>query len=76
MLDDEDDKAIVKGIIGLATAFQRQVIAEGVETIAIGNHLLAMGCEFAQGYGIAMPMPAADIDSWITQWKPDSSWTE
>jgi diguanylate cyclase (GGDEF)-like protein/PAS domain S-box-containing protein len=76
MLDDEDDKAIVKGIIGLATAFQRQVIAEGVETIAIGNHLLAMGCEFAQGYGIAMPMPAADIDSWITQWKPDSSWAE
>lgn len=37
MLDDNDDLAIIQGIIGLATAFHRHVIAEGVETVAHGK---------------------------------------
>ena len=40
MLDDTDDLAIVKGIISLANTFQREVIAEGVETINHGTELL------------------------------------
>jgi EAL domain-containing protein (putative c-di-GMP-specific phosphodiesterase class I) len=47
-----------KGVIGLADAFKREVIAEGVETVAHGTLLLQLGCELAQGYGIARPMPA------------------
>jgi diguanylate cyclase (GGDEF)-like protein/PAS domain S-box-containing protein len=74
MLEDPDDRAIVMGIIGLAAAFDRQVIAEGVETTAHGTQLLAMGCEQAQGYGIARPMPAAEIPAWVAQWKPDAAW--
>jgi diguanylate cyclase (GGDEF)-like protein/PAS domain S-box-containing protein len=74
MLDDPDDLTIIKGIIGLATAFRRQVIAEGVETIAHGESLLAIGCELAQGYGIARPMPAADIPGWVSNWQPDPAW--
>jgi diguanylate cyclase (GGDEF)-like protein/PAS domain S-box-containing protein len=74
MLDDADDLAIIKGILGLANAFHRRVIAEGVETIAHGEILLAMGCELAQGYGIARPMPAAAIPDWIASWRPDSAW--
>ena len=74
MLEDPDDRAIVQGVISLSTAFNRQVIAEGVETIAHGTQLLAMGCELAQGYGIARPMPAAEIAKWIEQWKPDPAW--
>lgn len=70
MLEDEGDLNIIKGIIGLATAFNRNVIAEGVETIAHGNMLLSLGCELAQGYGIARPMPAKDIPSWIQTWQP------
>jgi EAL domain-containing protein (putative c-di-GMP-specific phosphodiesterase class I) len=58
MLADPDDLAIVQGVIGLAQAFHREVIAEGVETIAHGARLLELGCELAQGYGIARPMPA------------------
>lgn len=61
MLHDSNDLAIVRGVIGLAHAFQREVIAEGVETTAHGLQLLALGCERAQGYGIARPMPAADM---------------
>jgi len=56
MLDDPDDLAILEGVIGLAAAFRRQVIAEGVETIEHGEVLLQLGCDLAQGYGIARPM--------------------
>ncbi|MBC7859693.1 MAG: EAL domain-containing protein, partial [Burkholderiaceae bacterium] len=59
MLDDPENLAIIEGVVGLATAFRRQVIAEGVETVAHGALLLPLGCELAQGYGIARPMPAA-----------------
>jgi diguanylate cyclase (GGDEF)-like protein/PAS domain S-box-containing protein len=74
MLDDADDLAIVKGVVGLAKAFQRDVIAEGVETIAHGVALLHLGCELAQGYAIARPMPAVDIPGWASNWKADDSW--
>lgn len=74
MLDSPDDLAILKGIMGLATAFNRQVIAEGVETVEHGKLLLQLGCELAQGFGIGRPMPAADIQAWIDTWRPDLSW--
>jgi putative ABC transport system permease protein len=74
MSHDADDLAIVKGVIALAKSFKRDVIAEGVETIDHGNTLLQLGCDLAQGYGIARPMPASDIPTWINDWKPDVSW--
>tara|TARA_R110002094_G_scaffold205930_1_gene176663 strand:+ start:1220 stop:3724 length:2505 start_codon:yes stop_codon:yes gene_type:complete len=74
MLTDTDDLAIVEGVIALAKSFKRDVIAEGVETIEHGTALLELGCELAQGYGIAKPMPASDIPAWINDWKPDVSW--
>ncbi|WP_375749460.1 EAL domain-containing protein [Vibrio sp. HN007] len=76
VLDDPDDRAIVKGVISLASAFNRKVTAEGVETIEHGTQLLAMGCELAQGYGIAKPMPAKQLTDWITDWKPDPAWQQ
>jgi diguanylate cyclase (GGDEF)-like protein/PAS domain S-box-containing protein len=74
MLEDADDCAIVEGVIGLAKAFRRDVIAEGVETIAHGVALLQLGCELAQGYGIARPMLGTNIPQWISNWKADESW--
>jgi diguanylate cyclase (GGDEF)-like protein/PAS domain S-box-containing protein len=73
MLEDADDLAIVEGVIGLAKAFQREVIAEGVETIEHGVALWQLGCELAQGYGIARPMPAGDIPEWVSNWKANDS---
>ena len=74
MLEDTDDLAIVKGVIGLAKAFQREVIAEGVETIAHGVALLQMGCQLAQGHGIARPMPSADVAQWVLNYTADAAW--
>ncbi|TWX53653.1 EAL domain-containing protein [Colwellia hornerae] len=74
MLEDADDLAIIEGVVGLANAFKREVIAEGVETVAHGVALLKLGCEKAQGYGIARSMPGSDIPDWIASWKTDDSW--
>lgn len=68
MLKDNDDLSIVKGVIALCESFNRSVIAEGVETIAHGSALLELGCELAQGYAIAKPMPADGIPSWLSNW--------
>ena len=74
MLNNPDDLAILQGVIGLASAFKRQVIAEGVETVAHGTLLLQLGCELAQGYGIAHPMPGVELPDWVRNWKPDPAW--
>jgi EAL domain-containing protein (putative c-di-GMP-specific phosphodiesterase class I) len=76
MLDDPNDLAIVNGVVGLAHAFGRQVVAEGVETAEHRDLLLSIGCELAQGFGIARPMPAASLPDWIKQWqrKPDGAY--
>ena len=76
MLEDPDDLAIVEGVIGLAKAFRREVVAEGVETLLHGRRLLQLGCETAQGYGIARPMPADAVPGWVRAWCPDPSWAD
>ena len=74
MLYDEEGRAIVEGIIGLSKAFHRQVIAEGVETEEHGSMLMRMGCDLAQGYGIAKPMKANVFADWLTTYRPPRSW--
>jgi EAL domain-containing protein (putative c-di-GMP-specific phosphodiesterase class I) len=69
ILDDPDDTAILKGVLGLADAFRREVIAEGVETAEHAKRLLALGCDLGQGYGIAKPMPAKDFFDWQAKWR-------
>jgi diguanylate cyclase (GGDEF)-like protein/PAS domain S-box-containing protein len=74
MLDDPDDLAIVQAVMGLAHAFNRQVIAEGVETVAHSEQLLPLGCELVQGYGIALPMTAGELPGWLASWQPPAAW--
>jgi EAL domain-containing protein (putative c-di-GMP-specific phosphodiesterase class I) len=56
--------------MGLAADMGKQLIVEGVETNAQGEKLLAMGCELAQGYAIAKPMPASKVIDWLRDWEP------
>lgn len=76
MLNNLDDLAILKGIIGLAAAFKMEVIAEGVETVEHGTKLLQLGCELAQGYAIAKPMPESELREWVLTWQPDPAWSK
>jgi len=74
ILEDPEDLAIAKGVVALARSFGREVVAEGMETIEHGVALLSIGCEHAQGYGIAHPMPAEAVPAWIAQWKCPACW--
>jgi len=74
MLDDPEDMTIIESIIGLAKAFNRPVIAEGVETIEHGAMLVMLGCDQGQGYGISRPMPAAQLPAWMEQWSGEEIW--
>ena len=76
MLSDSEDLAIVEGVIGLTEAFRRQVIAEGVETLQHGVMLLQLGCNLAQGYAIAAPMPAETLPDWVAGYRQPPAWRE
>ena len=76
MLRETDDLAIVEGVIALAEAFGRDIVAEGVESLEAGLLLLQLGCEVAQGYGIARPMPAEAIPAWVAAWDSPHAWSE
>ena len=75
MFENPDDLAILEGVLGLARAFGHGVIAEGVESVEEGRMLLRLGCEHAQGYAIARPMPADVVVTWLGEWQPYPAWT-
>jgi EAL domain-containing protein (putative c-di-GMP-specific phosphodiesterase class I) len=74
MSNDPDDLAMVKGVVGLAHAFGREVIAEGIEQLQDGESLLRLGCELGQGYCIARPMPAHAMPEWARNWQTPARW--
>ncbi|WP_295578523.1 EAL domain-containing protein [uncultured Lamprocystis sp.] len=76
MLDNPDDLAIVESILCLATAFRHQAVAAGVETLAQGERLRQLGCELAQGFRIAHPLPAHELPDWLAAWQPSPHWID
>jgi hypothetical protein len=74
ILADKDDLALVQGVVGLAAAFGREVIAEGMETHEHGVVLMRLGCDRAQGYGLARPMPLREFEAWRTHFQPNALW--
>jgi diguanylate cyclase (GGDEF)-like protein len=58
---DERDRAIVRSLIGLADGLGCRVTAEGVETADAASWLAAAGCECAQGYLFAKPLPYDEL---------------
>jgi diguanylate cyclase (GGDEF)-like protein/PAS domain S-box-containing protein len=61
IVEDRQDRAVVAGIIMLGQQTSREVIAEGVETDALHEELIRLGCELAQGYLYDIPRPAAEL---------------
>ncbi len=70
MAEDPDDAAVVRSIIDLARALGLRVVAEGVEDARTHAMLLDGGCEVAQGWHFARPMPADDLVTWLARYRP------
>jgi diguanylate cyclase (GGDEF)-like protein len=66
LTSDPDDAAIVRSTVELARNLGLRMVAEGVEDQATWDALAAMGCELAQGYHLARPMPADQATAWLT----------
>ena len=62
-----EDLLIVKNVIELAHGLGLEVVAEGVETEDQWRILSDLGCDIAQGYGIAMPMSILDLRAWVAK---------
>jgi EAL domain-containing protein (putative c-di-GMP-specific phosphodiesterase class I) len=60
----KSDAAIVSGILGLARALERKVVAEGIETEEQRVWLTRAGCEYGQGYLFARPMSLKALQLW------------
>ena len=71
-----DDFSLLAAMLAMARAFDRDVVAEGVESVEQGRMLVMLGCRVAQGFGIARPMHAERFLAWSREWQPDPSWQE
>ncbi|GMR16117.1 MAG: hypothetical protein BMS9Abin31_0424 [Gammaproteobacteria bacterium] len=69
MLDDENDAIIVHSTIDLAHNLGLLVVAEGVESEEVFIKLRELGCDYAQGFYLARPMPAEKIERWLNDYK-------
>ncbi|MGH8196993.1 MAG: putative bifunctional diguanylate cyclase/phosphodiesterase [Steroidobacteraceae bacterium] len=69
MLADDADRKIVEQIIALGHSFDLEVVAEGVETAEVAERLAGMGCDQAQGFHYARPLPPSEVPAWIQAWR-------
>lgn len=67
LASDPNDLALSEAIIVMAHKLGLKVIAEGVETEAQHDMLLNAGCDYAQGYLYARPMPAEEFDAMLAR---------
>jgi diguanylate cyclase (GGDEF)-like protein len=70
MAHDADDASIVASIVELAGALGLRVVAEGVEDEPTWRLLVAAGCQVAQGWFYARPMPGDEVLSWLAHYRP------
>ena len=67
-LEVEANRVIMESSLEMARRLKVRSVAEGVETRAHWDLLLALGCDIAQGYFIARPMDAGDFTAWAATW--------
>jgi EAL domain-containing protein (putative c-di-GMP-specific phosphodiesterase class I)/CheY-like chemotaxis protein len=71
--EDPTKRAICSASVGLARQMGLDAVAEGVEDGADWRFLQAIGCDLAQGYFIARPMPADALPAWAEHWQATCS---
>jgi EAL domain-containing protein (putative c-di-GMP-specific phosphodiesterase class I) len=73
LTSDERAAAIVRSTLQLSLDLGMRMVVEGVEDAATLTALRAWGCDYAQGYHIARPMPARQFLAWLAErptWVP------
>ncbi len=68
LLETPGNEAIIRSMVAFAHYTGRKLVVEGVESRAIWNRLLEIGCLDGQGYEISPPVAAAELPAWITRW--------
>jgi diguanylate cyclase (GGDEF)-like protein len=63
--ESDRTEAIVRSIVDLARDLRLRVVAEGIETVAVMERLVALGCDVGQGFLISRPLPAAELTAWL-----------
>jgi EAL domain-containing protein (putative c-di-GMP-specific phosphodiesterase class I) len=63
--DDPEDRALASAVVRIGQSLKLKVVAEGVETAEQLAFLRDEGCEVAQGYHFARPMPAEALSAWL-----------
>jgi EAL domain-containing protein (putative c-di-GMP-specific phosphodiesterase class I) len=70
MVDSPEDASIVEAVVALGRGLGLTVLAEGVETEEQRTMLKGLGCDAIQGYLLARPLPAGEVDSWLKASEP------
>lgn len=72
MIKNSSDEVIVRSTIELAHNLGLSVVAEGVESKEIWDHLEVLGCDVGQGYFFSRPLPSDELSRWMTEshWGP------
>lgn len=76
MADDARAAALVASTIDLAHSLGLRMVAEGVETSVAYMELTRLGCDQAQGYYMSRPIPAAELDFWLSNRRAAAKLTE
>ncbi len=66
---NDTQRAMFDASLSLAKQLKMESVAEGVEDRADWNFLRTSGCDIAQGYFIAKPMPGHAVQDWIADWE-------
>jgi EAL domain-containing protein (putative c-di-GMP-specific phosphodiesterase class I)/ActR/RegA family two-component response regulator len=68
-VNDNTARSILESSIDLAQKLGMKIVVEGIETREDWDLVESLGCDLAQGYYIARPMPAAEILEWLDTWR-------
>lgn len=68
IFNHRSDQALVQSIVTLAKSLNIEILAEGVESGKQEEILVQLGCDYAQGYHYAKPLPTSEAPSFIDEW--------